>query len=83
MIRVENGRMQYPHHGDQIVILNPAKVRHAHENNVSIGSTKKPHARRGHWRCLKSGRSVWVRNSKIHGGVEGDILYEVIKKSPE
>jgi hypothetical protein len=35
---------------------------------VGVASTKSPHDRRGHWRILKSGRMVWVSESKIHGG---------------
>lgn len=32
------------------------------------GVAKLPHNRRGHWRNLRSGKRVWVRDCAIHGG---------------
>lgn len=37
-------------------------------SHTGDGSPRLPHNRRGHWRNLRSGKRVWVRDCAIHGG---------------
>jgi hypothetical protein len=44
-------------------------IRLDHDLHVApTGITKQAHDRRGHWRHMKSGKVVFVRSCKIHGG---------------
>lgn len=36
--------------------------------HTGTGSSRSPHERIGHWRNYRSGKRVWVRDCKIHGG---------------
>lgn len=48
------------------------------DSSRSYGGTKQPHDRRGHWRNYKSGKKVWIRNQRIHGGSEKPRQYRVL-----
>lgn len=50
----------------------------ARSKRVGIGSERRPHERRGHYRNLQSGKKVWVNACKIHGGSETRPNYSVI-----
>jgi hypothetical protein len=57
-------------HIDKTVITRAATA-------TCIGSPKRPHDRRGHYRTLRSGKRVEVSPSKIHGGSEVAPCYRV------
>jgi hypothetical protein len=74
--RAEHGKPRLPDIR-RIIVRDVKEVVHwGHEGSHS---PKLPHDRRGHWRSLKDGRRVWVRNSRIHGGGSGlPKTYEVV-----
>jgi hypothetical protein len=45
--------------------------------STGSGASKRPHHRHGTWRNLKTGRKVWVRAAKIHGGGAVPPWYEL------
>jgi len=49
--------------------------RRVSERSEPTGITKQPHDRRGHYRTYRSGKQVWVRSCRIHGGSEEPRIY--------
>lgn len=56
----------------------PVLVATARNRGRGIGSEKRPHERRGHYRNLQSGKQVWVNACKIHGGSGAPPRYSVL-----
>ena len=60
------------------VVIEPSKPKREHQGGTH--ASPRLHDRRGHWRVMKSGKKVWVKNCKVGDPSRGVIFHDYAMK---